>query len=167
MPSTFFDNASTSSLTFCELECQSNADCLYNLTACVNGVCALVPCGGDAGNGFYNSSCSMGDETADGTCTTAFDDADAGRFAICYQAGTVKLGGLCAPNPTYSYGTTVTTHAYLSEICEPGDICFEASGSNYPRCVQQCDGTTVLCAPNQTCLLGSIAGGGVCVDGGA
>ncbi len=123
----------------CEAGCQSDAECNI-LTACVGGICTLIACGADAGNGTYAFACAMGDESGRGSCDVG--ETDAGRFSLCVAGGTSDGGCDTA---------TANREEADGGLCLPGYFCFGPSGGTKGTCAQLCDDVTTFCPGVQKC----------------
>jgi len=130
----------------CELECQTDTDCAI-LTACIGGVCALVACGADAGNGTYAFTCAMGDQGGLGSCFVR--ESGNARFSLCVAGGTSDGGCDLATGSRLPSSSS----AGLPGLCIPGYLCFPAPGNGQGACSQLCDDVTTFCPAPQSCLL--------------
>ena len=128
----------------CEAPCRTDADCAI-LTACVGGICSLVACGADAGNGTYAFGCAMGDEGGLGSCFVGA--VDGGRFSLCVAGG--DAGSSCDP--------TAAERAIPSSLCPPGYLCYAPPDSNQGACEKLCDDVATFCPAGQTCAIEFIA----------
>jgi hypothetical protein len=127
---------SDSQTVVCEAPCRSDGDCELIYTACIRGVCSLVPCGPDAGNG---STCAMGSLPATGTCSVAMVDGELVR--ACTGGGTSDGGCLFYAD----------TRSQLAEICPPGYSCLGDPLGDGGSCLGVCDNVTVFCPTHFTC----------------
>jgi hypothetical protein len=136
----------------CEFPC--SAGCPDPLTICADGgsVCVTHGCGGDTGNGSFNSTCNV-DGTGDGTCEPELlGDTSVGW---CFLGGTSGFdAGDCDLLPT--------TEA--SELCPPGSLCF---GVVTGSCNVLCDPDTGTGCPSGSVCVGIIDQPdlGVCIGG--
>jgi hypothetical protein len=138
----------------CEQACGSNEDCNSILTGCSDAHnCAAVRCGGGSGNGFYNSTCSMGDGQEDGTCLVISDSVVIIDAGICQQAGTAT--GTCDDGPV--------TRSDLVDVCEPGYVCTAVPSAS---CTKLCT-TTDDCPTGQFCNIYGDPQSGYCLDAGS
>jgi hypothetical protein len=140
----------------CEVPCSSSSDCL-TINACLNGACSFVACGGNSGNGTYNSTCtSPGSALNAGSCYVV-----SGAGAICVLAGAANAS--CDPSQLRSDPQAV---------CAPGFVCesITGEGQGMGPCVQMCDDLRVDCPLGQYCNTYSThPTGGLCfplADGG-
>lgn len=124
----------------CEAGCQSDADCNI-LTACVGGVCSLIACGADAGNGTYAFACAIGENSALGSCDVT--PLDGGRSSLCVAGGTSDTG--C--------NTVSATRGADGGLCLPGYLCIGPQTGTTGTCTQLCDDVTTFCPSDKSCML--------------
>jgi hypothetical protein len=136
----------------CEAPCQTNADCASIYAACVDGLCGTVACGGDGGNGLYNSVCLMGSgPSSTGTCEIV-PLAEGRSVALCVEAGDADGG--CDPH--------VSLRSQSASLCPAGLSCVDINVSK-PVCRQLCDDEFVSCSAGMCVLSGTTPASGVCL----
>jgi len=141
--------------SFCESSCKTSG-CANAQTVCTGGTCVLDICGGNSGNGSYNSTCSAGGQA--GTCQPKMPGMD--EYGICFVGGTADGGGCSETAPTTD----------PSQLCIAGEFCGNNPSGPGEECHVICDpglgrgGTAVCKAAGYTTCVATNGDEGECLN---
>jgi hypothetical protein len=118
----------------CERSCVRQSDCSDTSYVCNGTYCQFNTCGGQTGNGAFNSTCNV-TGTNDGTCVPF--EVDGGTVGECVKGGTATT---CCNQDA--------TPAEADLLCAAGTICSALEGG---ECGEICDPFNPSCPPGQIC----------------
>jgi hypothetical protein len=140
----------------CEYPCLDTSDCANLFTTCQNGFCSVNQCGGNTGNGTFDSTCNVLG-TNDGTCEPLTLNDGISSVGYCVQAG--SAAGNCDPS-----ASRITP---ASQICPAGELCFGGVETFGGTCNQLCNPQSGSCT-DQSQFCSAIVNEpdlGICIDG--